>query len=332
MICRRDTSKPFQMACRSCSWPCRSVRSSPTTLRQFQIDAVMHFAASLVVADSVRDPLGYYQNNVVGSLALAGGHGGRRREAAGFLVDLRGVRRTLIGADRGNAREASDQRLRRDQAGGRAGAGAHRTSRTAFAGSRCATSTPRARIPTARSARTTRPEIHVMPRAIEAATGGEPLRVFGQDYPTPDGTCLRDYIHVCDLADAHVLALRALEAGQRVHGVQCRHRPARIRSSRSSTRSSRVVGSPGAVGRRRRAGQVIRRCSTRRAIASSASWDGGRNTATWTRSSQHAWQWHQSASARLSEPAWAHQPGRRRHRPDGLVSCGCCATRPPTAC
>jgi UDP-glucose 4-epimerase len=57
------------------------------------------------------------------------------------------------------------------------------------------------------------PEIHVIPRAIQAATGGEPLQVFGQDYPTPDGTCLRDYIHVCDLADAHVLALHALEAG-----------------------------------------------------------------------------------------------------------------------
>nr|MBA3270593.1 UDP-glucose 4-epimerase [Acidobacteriota bacterium] len=58
------------------------------------------------------------------------------------------------------------------------------------------------------------PEIHVIPRALQAATGGEPLQVFGQDYPTPDGTCLRDYIHVCDLADAHVLALGALEAGQ----------------------------------------------------------------------------------------------------------------------
>ena len=58
------------------------------------------------------------------------------------------------------------------------------------------------------------PEIHIIPRAIQAATGGEPMQVFGLDYPTPDGTCLRDYIHVCDLADAHVLALRALEAGQ----------------------------------------------------------------------------------------------------------------------
>src|SRR5204862_483222 len=54
------------------------------------------------------------------------------------------------------------------------------------------------------------PEIHVIPRAIEAATGGPGLTVFGDDYPTPDGTCLRDYIHVADLADAHVKALEAI--------------------------------------------------------------------------------------------------------------------------
>ena len=55
-----------------------------------------------------------------------------------------------------------------------------------------------------------RPEIHLIPRAIEAAAGGPPLEVFGDDYPTPDGTCLRDYVHVSDLADGHVLALQAV--------------------------------------------------------------------------------------------------------------------------
>jgi UDP-glucose 4-epimerase len=58
------------------------------------------------------------------------------------------------------------------------------------------------------------PEIHLIPRALEAAGGGRPLQVFGNDYPTPDGTCLRDYIHVSDLASAHRLALeRTLEKG-----------------------------------------------------------------------------------------------------------------------
>ena len=58
-----------------------------------------------------------------------------------------------------------------------------------------------------------RPEIHLVPRALDAATGGPGLEVFGEDYPTPDGTCLRDYVHVTDLADAHVRALEALDAG-----------------------------------------------------------------------------------------------------------------------
>ena len=57
------------------------------------------------------------------------------------------------------------------------------------------------------------PEIHLIPLAIDAASGGPGLHVFGQDYPTPDGTCLRDYVHVADLADAHVKALAALDAG-----------------------------------------------------------------------------------------------------------------------
>jgi UDP-glucose-4-epimerase GalE len=57
------------------------------------------------------------------------------------------------------------------------------------------------------------PETHLIPLAIRAAMGGPPLQVFGTDYPTPDGTAIRDYIHVTDLAEAHVLALRYLTEG-----------------------------------------------------------------------------------------------------------------------
>ena len=59
-----------------------------------------------------------------------------------------------------------------------------------------------------------RPETHLIPLVIDAALGRRPqLDVFGDDYPTPDGTCLRDYVHVTDLADAHLLALDRLEQG-----------------------------------------------------------------------------------------------------------------------
>jgi UDP-glucose 4-epimerase len=53
------------------------------------------------------------------------------------------------------------------------------------------------------------PETHLIPNILRAASGGASLRLFGEDYPTPDGTCIRDYIHVQDLADAHLLALEA---------------------------------------------------------------------------------------------------------------------------
>jgi UDP-glucose 4-epimerase len=64
------------------------------------------------------------------------------------------------------------------------------------------------------------PETHLIPLAIDAALGrGPALAVFGDDYPTRDGTCIRDYVHVCDLADAHLAALAALAAGREVGAV-----------------------------------------------------------------------------------------------------------------
>jgi UDP-glucose-4-epimerase GalE len=181
-------------------------------LREHKCDAVMHFAAWLTVSDSVSDPLGYYENNLVGSLALleAMVEAGVKRLVFSSTCAVYGepsqvpivetaetrpinaygetklaVERALAHMDR-----AYDLRwiaLRYFNA-----AGAH---------------------PDGTIGEDHAPEIHVIPRAIDAATGGPPLQVFGQDYPTPDGTCLRDYIHVCDLADAHVAALGALMNG-----------------------------------------------------------------------------------------------------------------------
>ena len=69
------------------------------------------------------------------------------------------------------------------------------------------------------------PETHLIPNVLAAAEGGPALTVFGDDYPTPDGTCVRDYIHVADLADAHLLALEATAPGDRRTDTAARLQP-----------------------------------------------------------------------------------------------------------
>jgi UDP-glucose 4-epimerase len=68
------------------------------------------------------------------------------------------------------------------------------------------------------------PETHLIPLALDCALGRRPaMQVFGDDYPTPDGTCIRDYVHVCDLADAHLLALDMLRSRSRSFNVGIGH-------------------------------------------------------------------------------------------------------------
>ena len=65
-----------------------------------------------------------------------------------------------------------------------------------------------------------KPETHLIPLVLQVALGQrEQITIFGNDYPTPDGTCIRDYIHVVDLARAHILALHALDQGSRVYNL-----------------------------------------------------------------------------------------------------------------
>jgi UDP-glucose 4-epimerase len=181
-------------------------------LREHQCDAVMHFAAWLTVPDSVRDPLGYYENNVVGSLALLDS-----------MVEV-GVKHLVFSSTCAVYGEPSEVPIVET---------AEQRPINAYGETKLAIERALAHVERAHDLRWIAlryfnaagahpdgtigedhsPEIHLIPRAIDAATGGRSLQVFGQDYPTPDGTCLRDYIHVCDLADAHVAALDALGRG-----------------------------------------------------------------------------------------------------------------------
>lgn len=178
-------------------------------LRRHGAFAVMHFAAFLDVGESVRDPMRYYRNNVDGALGVL---------EAMLAESVRDFVFSSTCATYGEPIEtpiAETHPQRPINAYGETKLAieralphlerAHGLRWVALRYFNAAGADPDGEIGEDHS-----PEIHVIPRAIAASTGGAGLQVFGDDYPTPDGTCLRDYIHVSDLASAHVRALETL--------------------------------------------------------------------------------------------------------------------------
>ena len=174
--------------------------------------AVVHFAAWLSVADSVRDPLGYYRNNVMGTVATLEAMAAEQCRLFVFSstcavygepreTPLSETHETRPINPYGQTKLAVEHALPHFE-----GAYGIRSVRLRYFNAAGAD-------PEGDLGEDHAPEIHLIPRAIEAATGGAPLEVFGTDYPTPDGTCLRDYVHVSDLADAHIRALDRLVSG-----------------------------------------------------------------------------------------------------------------------
>jgi UDP-glucose-4-epimerase GalE len=171
----------------------------------------MHFAAWLVVPDSVRDPIGYYRNNVDGALATLEAMAAERCRHFVFsstcavygepvATPIREMHPTAPINAYGQTKLAVEQALPHFER-------AYGIRFICLRYFNAAGADPEGKLGEDHF-----PEIHVIPRAFEAATGGPAFEIFGEDYPTPDGTCLRDYIHVVDLADAHVRALRRLQA------------------------------------------------------------------------------------------------------------------------
>ena len=178
-------------------------------LRDHEISAVMHFAALLDVGASVRDPAGYYRNNVVGTLGLLEAMAAESVRLLVFSSTCatygEPIETPIVEThpqhpinSYGETKLAVERALPHFER-------AYGLRSVALRYFNAAGADPDGEIGEDHS-----PEIHLIPRAIHAATGGEGLQVFGDDYPTPDGTCLRDYVHVVDLADAHVKALEAL--------------------------------------------------------------------------------------------------------------------------
>jgi len=181
---------------------------------RYQPAAVMHFAALSQVGEAMSEPGRYWRNNVAGSLTLI-----EAATAAGCLdVVFSSTCATYGEHDNvvldedtpqeplnayGASKRAVEDILRDFGA-------AHGLRAVIFRYFNVAGADPEAEV-----GEHHRPETHLIPVMLEAIDGTRPaLTVHGTDYDTPDGTCIRDYVHVCDLVDAHVLGLKWLEAGK----------------------------------------------------------------------------------------------------------------------
>jgi UDP-glucose-4-epimerase GalE len=178
-------------------------------IRRHEVDAVMHFAALLDVGESVREPVRYYQNNVRGALSVLEAMSAESVRHFVFSSTCatygEPIETPIVEThpqkpinSYGETKLAIERALPHFER-------AYDLHHVALRYFNAAGADPDGEIGEDHS-----PEIHLIPRAIEAANGGPGLEVFGDDYPTPDGTCLRDYVHVTDLADAHVKALEAI--------------------------------------------------------------------------------------------------------------------------
>jgi UDP-arabinose 4-epimerase len=179
-------------------------------IAKYRPDAVMHFAAFAYVGESMADPYKYYNNNVVGSLRLLEAvrdHGVNKFIFSSTCATYGAPDELPIHEDTPqrpiNPYGASKLMVERILADF---GSAHRLSSICLRYFNAAGADPDNDIGEVHD-----PETHLIPLVLEAASGRRPyVTVFGADYDTPDGTCLRDYIHVTDLAEAHVRALDAL--------------------------------------------------------------------------------------------------------------------------
>jgi len=180
-----------------------------------RVTAVIHFAAYAYVGESVQNPRKYFHNNVTGSLALLDAmvdHGVRDIVFSSTCATYGQPVQVPITEDHpqrpinpyGESKLAVERILHWY-------GGAYDLRYAALRYFNAAGADPEGEIGEDHD-----PETHLIPLAIGAALGTSPkLQIFGTDYPTPDGTAIRDYIHVADLADAHLLALGRLQNGDK---------------------------------------------------------------------------------------------------------------------
>lgn len=182
-------------------------------LREQRFDAVMHFASHIQVGESVQDPGKYYRNNVVNTLNLLD-----TMRHAGVMRFIFSSTAAIFGEPQ-TERIAEDHRQQPINPYGRSKLMVEQAladyDRAYGLRSVCLRYFNAAGAdPDGQLGERHEPETHLIPLVLQAASGRRPhISVFGQDYDTPDGTCIRDYVHIHDLCQAHGLALQSLMAG-----------------------------------------------------------------------------------------------------------------------
>lgn len=180
--------------------------------KKYDIEALIHFASRIVVSESVKDPLMYYAQNVAGTINVL-----QAMVAHGVKKIIFSSSAAVYGTPDGNPIEESAAirpispygKSKSIVEGILADAGKAYQLRSVSLRYFNATGAN----PDSTNGEDHNPETHLIPLVLRAAINNAPVSIFGNDYETPDGTCIRDYIHVDDLASAHVLALKYLLDG-----------------------------------------------------------------------------------------------------------------------
>ena len=183
------------------------------TLLKYKIDAVVHFAAFAYVGESVTNPRMYYINNVMGSISLlnAVAVAGIQKVVFSSTCSLYGNPEIVPISESESIKPINPYAKTKNiienvLADYDRAYGLKYVALRYFNAAGCS--------PDGSIGESHEPETHLIPLVINTALGKlSSVSVFGDDYPTPDGTCIRDYIHVNDLADAHLKALEYLDAG-----------------------------------------------------------------------------------------------------------------------
>jgi UDP-glucose 4-epimerase len=180
-------------------------------------DAVMHFGGLIAAGESVQKPDLYWKRNVTDTIALLDFMQQKRIDKLIFsssaAVYGNPVRTPIIETDPtkptnpyGETKLAIDHEIAKRCANYKLAATSLRYFNVAGAYKQCG--------------EMHHPETHIIPLALKAAANNTPFAIFGDDYPTPDGTCIRDYIHIADLSQAHLLALRKLsQPGHNIYNL-----------------------------------------------------------------------------------------------------------------